>query len=154
MEYRNPRIDSLFPLSQALTGQHDVQLVEQDLIEISALKPEHQVFLIGTTNHLDRMDPRILRGGRFSEKIEIPVPKQAANQRLLERYLGKARLQNEVTIESLAARVTGMAPADLEATVQAMKRVAMRRMTEGAKELPPLGLADLDEALGRVQPRF
>ena len=35
-----------------------------------------------------------------------------------------------------------------------MKRVAMRRMDPDAKELPPLNLGDLDEALGRVQPRF
>jgi hypothetical protein len=47
-----------------------------------------------------------------------------------------------------------MAPADLEATIQSMKRVAMRRMDPNAKELPPLSLGDLDEALGRVQPRF
>jgi hypothetical protein len=47
-----------------------------------------------------------------------------------------------------------MAPADLEATIQSMKRVAMRRMDPNAKELPLLNLGDLDEALGRVQPRF
>ena len=51
-------------------------------------------------------------------------------------------------------RVTDMAPADLEATIQSMKRVAMRRMDPNAKELPLLNLGDLDEALGRVQPRF
>jgi len=35
-----------------------------------------------------------------------------------------------------------------------MKRVAMRRMTSPNAELPALLLADLDEALVRVQPRF
>ena len=62
-------MDGLFPGVQGPVAQHDVQLVEQALIEISALKPEHNVFLIGTTNYLQRVDPRILRGGRFSEKI-------------------------------------------------------------------------------------
>jgi SpoVK/Ycf46/Vps4 family AAA+-type ATPase len=32
--------------------------------------------------------------------------------------------------------------------------VAMRRMDPNAKELPLLSLVDLDQALGRVQPRF
>lgn len=147
-------MDGLFPHLHGQINQHDVQLVEQALIEISALKSEHQIFLIGTTNYLDRIDPRILRGGRFSEKVEIPVPDQAGYQKLVARYLGKARLGVGWSIQNLAERVSGMAPADLEATVQAMKRVAMRRMAPDSKELPPLVPADLDEALGRVQPRF
>jgi hypothetical protein len=47
-----------------------------------------------------------------------------------------------------------MAPADLEATIQAMKRVAMRRMPATSRELPPLTLNDFEEALDRVQPQF
>ena len=147
-------MDGLFPLVHGHLSQHDVQLVEQALIEISALRPEHQVFLIGTTNHLDRIDPRILRGGRFSEKVEIPVPDEHGYRRLIIRYLGKARLARDLSVADLAARVAGVAPADLEATIQAAKRVAMRRMSPGVRELPPLGLADFEEALGRVQPRF
>jgi len=147
-------MDGLFPQLNGQMNQHDVQLVEQALIEISALKSEHQIFLVGTTNYLNRIDPRILRGGRFSEKVEIPVPDQAGYQRLVARYLGKARLGAGLTVHSLADRVTGMSPADLEATIQSMKRVAMRRMAPNSKELPLLDPADLDEALGRVQPRF
>jgi transitional endoplasmic reticulum ATPase len=147
-------MDGLFPELHGQMNQHDVQLVEQALIEISALKPEHQIFLVGTTNYLDRIDPRILRGGRFSEKVVISVPDEAGYRKLVVRYLGKVRLGRELTVQALAERVTGMAPADLEATIQSMKRVAMRRMDSNAKELPPLTLADLDEALGRVQPRF
>lgn len=147
-------MDGLFPHAQGAIGQHDVQVVEQALIEISALGPEHGVFLIGTTNYIDRVDPRILRGGRFSEKIEIGIPDDAGYRRLIERYVGKARLDAGVTPEILVARVRGIAPADLEATIHAMKRVAMRRMVASSDELPALVLQDLDEALARVQPRF
>ncbi|MCC6591041.1 MAG: ATP-binding protein [Bryobacterales bacterium] len=147
-------MDGLFPRTIGQLNQHDVQLVEQALIEISALRPEHQVFLIGTTNHLDRIDPRILRGGRFSEKVEVPVPDQSGIEKLVTRYLGKARLGAGLTVASLSGRVAGMAPADLEATIQAMKRIAMRRMTANSRELPPLDSSDLEEALGRVQPQF
>lgn len=147
-------MDGLFPRTAGQLNQHDVQLVEQALIEISSLRPEHQIFLIGTTNHLDRIDPRILRGGRFSEKVEVPVPDQAGIEKLVTRYLGKASLGAGLTVPSLAARVAGMSPADLEATIQAMKRVAMRRMAANSKELPPLGWTDLEEALGRIQPQF
>lgn len=147
-------MDGLFPTVQGPVGQHDVQLVEQALIEISSLKPEHNVFLVGTTNYLDRVDPRILRGGRFSEKIEIGVPDEAGYGRLLTRYLGKAQLAEGLTPGTIINRVQGMSPADLEATITTMKRVAMRRMSAGATHLPPLRMEDLEEALGRVQPRF
>jgi transitional endoplasmic reticulum ATPase len=147
-------MDGLFPSVQGPVGQHDVQVLEQALIEISALKPEHNVFLIGTTNYLDRVDPRILRGGRFSEKIEIGVPDEAGYQRLLARYLGKAELVDGLTPDVMIARIQGMSPADLEATITTMKRLAMRRMGSSETQLPPLQVEDLEEALGRVQPRF
>jgi transitional endoplasmic reticulum ATPase len=147
-------MDGLFPGVQGPVAQHDVQLVEQALIEISALKPEHSVFLIGTTNYLERVDPRILRGGRFSEKIEIMAPDEVGYRRLLERHLGKARLADDLSPEIIIKRVQGMSPADLEATVNSMKRVALRRMPAGATELPALQVEDLDDALGRVQARF
>jgi transitional endoplasmic reticulum ATPase len=147
-------MDGLFLSVQGPVGQHDVQLVEQALIEISALKPEHNVFLIGTTNYLNRVDPRILRGGRFSEKIEIGAPDEAGYRILLARYLGKAQLADGLTLDVIIRRIQGMSPADLQATVNTMKRAAMRRMRVGATELPSLEAEDLEEALGRVQPRL
>ncbi|MBX9601389.1 MAG: ATP-binding protein [Bryobacteraceae bacterium] len=147
-------MDGLFPNVHGPVSQHDVQLVEQALIEISALKPEHNVFLIGTTNYLDRVDLRILRGGRFSEKIEIGVPNGDGYRKLLSRYLGTARLAESLRVEDLVSRLQGMSPADFEATVTAAKRAAMRRMRSNADVLPPLELADFELALSRVQAHF
>lgn len=144
-------MDGLFPRVQGPVGQHDVQLVEQALIEISALKPEHNVFLIGTTNYLDRVDPRIARGGRFSEKVHVGTPDEAGYRKLIARYLGGVQLANGFNSEVILRRVHGMSPADLEATINAMKRIAMRRMPPGADRLPAIEVQDLDEALGRVQ---
>ncbi|MEZ5399218.1 MAG: AAA family ATPase [Bryobacteraceae bacterium] len=147
-------MDGLFPGMQGPMAQHDVQLVEQALIEISTLKPENDVFLIGTTNYLERVDPRMLRGGRFNEKIEIGFPDETGYRLLVGRYLGKARLAASVTPETIINRIQGMSPADLEATISTMKRAAMRRMRPGTNELPPLQLDDLEVALDRLQPRF
>ncbi|MCP5110789.1 MAG: ATP-binding protein, partial [bacterium] len=147
-------MDGLFPHVHSAVAQHDVQLVEQALMEISSLRSENNVYLVGTTNYIDRIDPRILRGGRFSEKIEIGVPDDAGYVKLLKRYLGKARLAPALTAELILDRVRGMSPADLEATVDTMKRIAMRRMSDEAEELPPLDLDDLEEAFRRIQPQF
>ncbi|MCW5979576.1 MAG: ATP-binding protein [Bryobacteraceae bacterium] len=147
-------MDGLFPHVHSAANQHDVQLVEQTLMEISNLRPENNVFLVGTTNDIERIDPRILRGGRFSEKIEIGVPDDAGYLKLLKRYLGRARLAPSLTAEVIVDRVRGISPADLEATIDAMKRIAMRRMPDEAEELPPLEVEDLEEAFGRIQPQF
>ena len=70
------------------------------------------------------------------------------------RYLGKAQLAEGFTPDLILNRVQGMSPADLEATINTMKRAAMRRMSPDASALPPLLAEDLEEALGRVQPRY
>jgi transitional endoplasmic reticulum ATPase len=146
-------MDGLFPAPSIATGQHDIQLVEQGLIEISQLKPEHNVFLIGTSNYLERIDPRILRGGRFSEKLHIGLPDEAGYRKLIARYLGSARLDPDLEIGMVIDRVRGFPPADLEATIQGMKRVSMRRMISHNAALPPLNLEDLEHALSRVRPQ-
>ena len=145
-------MDGLFPAPSIATGQHDIQLVEQGLIEISQLRPEHNVFLIGTSNYLERIDPRILRGGRFSEKLHIGLPDDAGYRNLIARYLGRARLDPNLEIGMFIDRVRDLTPADLEATIQGMKRLAMRRMTNQHDSLPPLSLEDLEHALSRVRP--
>jgi transitional endoplasmic reticulum ATPase len=145
-------MDGLFPAPSIATGQHDVQLVEQGLIEISQLRPEHNVFLIGTSNFLERIDPRVLRGGRFSEKLHIGLPDAAGYRKLIARYLGSASLHPNLEIEMVFDRVRDLAPADLEATIQGMKRLAMRRMTSQHTALPPLTIEDLERALSRVRP--
>lgn len=145
-------MDGLFPAPSIATGQHDIQLVEQGLIEISQLRPEHNVFLIGTSNYLGRIDPRILRGGRFSEKLHIGLPDDAGYRKLIFRYLGSARLDPNLEIGMVIDRVRDLTPADLEATIQGMKRLAMRRMTSLHANLPPLTIEDLEHALSRVRP--
>jgi ATPase family associated with various cellular activities (AAA) len=53
-------IDGLLPRGDNgyYMGQHQVQFVDQALTLMSQLEPAHQVFLIGTTNRPDGVDPR------------------------------------------------------------------------------------------------
>ncbi|MCZ2078713.1 MAG: AAA family ATPase [Bryobacterales bacterium] len=147
-------IDGLLPRNYGQLNAHDVQLVEQTLMEITGLEPAHNVFLIGTTNHIDQIDARVLRGGRFGEKIEIGVPDTAGYRKLIERYMGRARLTDGLTVEHLIDQLQGVSPADLEGICKAAKRFAMRRLPEGGDELPPLEWDDFAQAMKRVQVQF
>ena len=147
-------MDGLLPRNNGFQSQHDIQLVEQARSLISELEPQNNVFLIGTTNDLGSIDAAILRGGRFSEKIEIGTPHESGYQRLLTKYLDGVRFVEGLSVELLAERLKGISPADLEAICNSAKRMAMRRMAEDAEELPPLVWNDFTEAMKRVQVQF
>jgi transitional endoplasmic reticulum ATPase len=143
-------MDGLLPGNNRYVAQHDLQVVEQFMTEISYLQSQHNVFLVGTTNNPDDIDPRVLRGGRFSEKIQIRPPGPAGVEILLRKYLGNARLEPSVRVEQVAARLGGLAPADLEAICNTAKRFAFNRADQ-ADQLPPVAWSDFEKALERVK---
>jgi transitional endoplasmic reticulum ATPase len=74
-------IDGLLPdISSTFMSLHDAQLLDETLTQISLLSTANKVFLVGTCNQLDRIDPRALRGGRLSEKIRIGLPGQTSRR--------------------------------------------------------------------------
>lgn len=141
-------MDGLVPANEGYLAQHYVQIVEQFLIEIGNLLPEHNVLLVGATNHPDRIDGRMLRGGRFSEKIEIGPPGPAETPRLLDKYLAGAALEPAANAEFLAVWLEGVTPANLEAMIVTAKRYAFER--SGFKGVVPLSLEDLERAAARI----
>jgi transitional endoplasmic reticulum ATPase len=143
-------MDGLLPANNRYLAQHDIQLVEQFLTEISSLQRESNVFLVGTTNHPENVDPRVLRGGRFSEKLLIPLPDGDERAQLLTRYLRDTRLDPRLTIAELASQLNGFAPADLEAMCTTAKRMAFNRMA-ASDQLPPLVWSDFEAAATRVR---
>ena len=142
-------IDGLLPRGDNgyYMGQHQVQFVDQALTLMNQLEPANQVFLIGTTNRPDGIDPRVLRGGRFSDKLEIGMPDAEGCLRLLNKSLGPIPLAPDLTASGVAGRLRGIAPADLEAVVGTAKRMAMNRMQERDQSLPPLIWNDFEQAL-------
>jgi transitional endoplasmic reticulum ATPase len=144
-------LDGLLPRGDNgyFMGHHQLQFVEQALMLMSQLDPGNQVFLVGTTNHIDNIDPRVLRGGRFTEKIEIGVPDDQGYLRLIDKYLGSIPLAAGFTCGAIITRIRGISPADLQALVSTAKRMAMNRMKDGEATLPPLIWDDFEQALKR-----
>ena len=144
-------MDGLLPGNNRYVGQqHDIQVVDQFMIEISNLQPEHSIFLVGTTNHVENIDSRVLRGGRFSEKIEIGIPGPEALQRLLRKYLAGTQLEPGLSVKDVVEHLSGLAPADLEAISKAAKRFAFNRAGQ-EDQLPALNLSDFKLAADRVR---
>lgn len=67
----------------------------------SPLQPyEYKYLMIGATNMMDRLDPALLRAGRFGRKIHVTYPKVDGRQKTYEGYLGK--VTNDLTPENVA----------------------------------------------------
>ena len=143
-------LDALLPQANASLGQHDVQVVDQFLIEISSLQAENRVFLVGATNRPEGIDPRVLRGGRFSEKIKIGLPGRNGREKLLLKYLGPVRLEAGLEFGLISGLMDGFAPADLKAICDAAKRLAFMRAQKDQPP-PPLSRADFEGAIERVR---
>jgi transitional endoplasmic reticulum ATPase len=143
-------MDGLLPANNRYLAQHDIQLVEQFLTEISALQSEHNIFLVGTTNHPENIDARVLRGGRFSEKVRIDLPVLDQRAQLLGVYLNGARLEAGIDVKDLAELMNGFAPADIQAICTTAKRMAFNRLN-GGDQLPPLNWSDFEKAITRVR---
>ncbi|MBV9081866.1 MAG: AAA family ATPase, partial [Acidobacteriaceae bacterium] len=149
-------IDGILPggSNAPYVAQYQQQIVDQALMLMSQLDPGNQIFLIATTNHIDDIDARVLRGGRFSEKIELGVPDDAGYLRLIQRFLDPIRLADDFTPADLLERVRGIAPADLQAVTNTAKRMGLNRAGLDAQRVPPLIWADFEEALKRNRVLF
>ena len=143
-------MDALLPQASVSLGQHDVQVVDQFLIEISSLQSENNIFLVGATNRPEVIDPRVLRGGRFSEKIKIGLPGRERREKLLRMYLGPVQLETGLETGLISGLMEGFAPADLRAICDAAKRLAFMR-AEKNQPPPPLSRADFEGAIRRVR---
>ena len=144
-------MEALLPQVSASLSQHDVQVVDQFLVEISGLQSENNVFLVGATNRPESIDSRILRGGRFSEKIRIGLPGREGREKLLRKYLGPIQLETGLEPRAISGLMEGLAPADVKAVCDAAKRLAFLR-AEKKQPPPPISQTDFVAAIQRVRP--
>jgi transitional endoplasmic reticulum ATPase len=93
-------------------------------------KAGRSVLLMGATNVPWQLDPAMLRPGRFDEKIYIPLPDFPARRKLLEIYLSKRPLAEDIDLDALAEKLEGYSGADVKhfceraATIPFLRSVA------------------------------
>ncbi|SIN99229.1 ATP-dependent Zn proteases [Rhodovulum sp. ES.010] len=112
------------------------------LEQLSRLDAAAGVVVIGATNHPDRIDPAVVRSGRFDRKIPIGLPDKDGIAAILATHLP------DLPPEQLAAEardLVGLTGADLVAL--ARQAAAMARGAERA-----VRLADLRAAAARLRP--
>src|SRR5688572_8296792 len=76
-------------------------------------KAGRPILLMGATNVPWQLDPAILRPGRFDEKVYIPLPDLPARRAMLDMYLGKRPVADDVDLDALAAKLDSYSGADI-----------------------------------------
>ncbi|MCJ2054518.1 AAA family ATPase [Methylobacterium sp. J-070] len=113
------------------TGSYWKPMQQAYLREVEATAAAgERVILIGATNHPRRLDPALLRPGRFGRVISVPRPDASALEGILRQHLGEDLAEADLARAALAG--LGGTGADVTAWVRGARRsarVAGRSMT-------------------------
>lgn len=132
-------------------------MVNQLLTEMDGFRKEELVFVVGTTNFVESLDPALLRPGRFEFHLQIPFPDTADRRAILgiydaklglslsDRALDYAVKRTGDLVEGQATRYTGD---HLQALCRALARARLREKRQG-----PTEPADVERALDELVER-
>ena len=116
------------------------------LEQINRARDVDGLILFGATNHLETVDPAVIRSGRFDLKLHVPYPDKAGLEAILIAKLGTQNAA-EVDTGAIADRLIGLSGADVEA----LARDALgRARAEGA----PVNDSHLESAADQIVPQL
>ncbi len=122
-------IDALIPARSSGLSDSPVtdRVLSQFLAELDGIEELKGVLVLAATNRPDRLDPAVLRPGRFDEMIEIPLPDAAGRREIFEIHLRGKPLAKKISVEDLAARTEGRTGADIASICNLAALKAVRR---------------------------
>ncbi|MEM0145890.1 MAG: CDC48 family AAA ATPase [Conexivisphaerales archaeon] len=121
-------------------------IVSQLITAIDSLQPEDLVFIIGTTNRPDLIDPSLLRPGRFDLLVYVGPPNANERNKILTTFIKKASVEEKIDINYIAEKTEGYSGADLKSLVREAGLVAISRGSE------KIELKDFNESIQRIKP--
>ena len=120
------------------------QTLNQLLSEVDGFDPGGGLVLLAATNRPEILDPALLRAGRFDRQVLVDRPDKRGRVQILDIYLRKIRLGEDVSTEEIAALTPGFTGADLATLVNEAALLATRRQRESVVA------ADFTAAIERI----
>jgi transitional endoplasmic reticulum ATPase len=131
-------IDALAPrfgTEQFGTDVHQ-RILSQLLREIDNLRDAKGVILLAATNRLERIEPALLRSGRFDYKIPFAKPDAADRTAIMRLCCGRVPLAPDVDFEDFAERTEGRTGADIESICKKATLLAIAEFQGGRRAAP------------------
>ncbi len=144
-------IDELDAMGRArgigpMAGGHDEkeQTLNQLLVELDGFDPSQGIILLAATNRPEILDPALLRPGRFDRQILVDRPDKQGRLQILQVHIKKIKLDQNVSLEQVAALTPGFTGADLANLVNEAALLATRRRATSVT------LGDFTAAIERI----
>jgi transitional endoplasmic reticulum ATPase len=135
-------IDALAPRfgsEQFGTDVHQ-RILSQLLREIDNLRDAKGVILLAATNRLERIEPALLRSGRFDYKIPFAKPDAADRTAILQLCCRRVPLAPDVDFADFVERMRGLTGADIESICKKATLLAIAELQAGRRAAPFLVL--------------
>lgn len=104
--------DSFVPSRSSSAAEHRPEEINEFLGQLNNCSKKG-IFVIGTTNRIDLIDPAVLRKGRMDLHIEIPAPDEKTRSLIFRIHLKDRPIAEDVDCMALAAMTENYAAADI-----------------------------------------
>jgi transitional endoplasmic reticulum ATPase len=131
-------IDALAPKFGADQFGTDVyqRILSQLLREIDNLRDVKGVILLAATNRPERIEPALLRSGRFDYKILFAKPDAADRSAIMQLCCKRVPLAPDIDLEEFAGRTEGLTGADIESLCKKATLLAIAEFQDGTRVAP------------------
>lgn len=133
-------MDALFKSRSSDTSDFTNSLVNTFLQEIDGFKGTENLIIMGATNYPDRLDPAVLRQGRFGTHIRVDLPNEDAREQMMQKRLKGKNSPVGITCREIAQKTEGYSGADLNGLANSVKSMMtekyIRSCDEGNKPNP------------------
>ena len=104
--------DSFVPSRSSRAAEHRPEEVNEFLGQLNNCAKKG-IFVIGTTNRLDLIDPAVLRKGRMDLHVQIPAPDERTRELIFKLHLKGRPLSEDIDCAALAKMTDNYASADI-----------------------------------------
>jgi len=131
-------IDAVAPKFGADQFGSDIyqRILSQLLREIDNLRDVKGVILLAASNRPERIDPALLRSGRFDYILQFAKPNRADRATIMRLCCRRVPLAPDVDFEDFAARTEGFTGADIESLCKKATLLAIVELQDGTRPAP------------------
>ena len=120
------------------------QTLNQLLVEMDGFSGSENVIVIAASNLLDKLDPALLRPGRFDRQVFVSPPDVAGRRKVLEVHTSDKPVEPGIDLDLVATQTSGLTGADLANICNEAAIFCARRDGEAIAQ------RDFEDALERV----
>ena len=115
--------DAFVPNRGSQDASHKADEVNEFLSQLNNCA-QRGIFVIGTTNRMELIDPAVLRKGRLDLHVEVPAPDKETRKKMFQIHLKDRPLEDNLDLDHLAEMTDGYASSDIAFLVNEAAMVA------------------------------